>query len=414
MLCFSKPGGLIVIWDTSKFDINDATGGNYYLAIKGQWKKSGEVLIIVNVHGSHSDRFRDSSDRLNSQFHQRRDDRFNEFIVRNNLIDIAISGRKFTRISDDGLKFSKLDRFLVTDKFISLWDDLSIIALDRNLSDHCPLVLRDKVIDYRPKPFKVFDEWFNCEYIDKVIAGAWEQPIRGTRLDCIFRDRLKNVKLALKEWSKANFNGLDSVIKELQKEALCWELKAKSNVLSESDRATWKYNKYNLRGFNINGVWNEDPEVIKDAVFDHFQKVFYDSRTIAPRLVGCQPPNGLFGNSSIDSVGGLFRLSESEERIGSKVNEDEIWDALNECASVISKGCNSSFITMVSKKSDPIRLNDYWPISLIGSYYKIIAKLLSNHLRKVIPQLVGSEQNAFIKGRNIIDGVLIANGHLNF
>ncbi|XP_071712198.1 uncharacterized protein [Rutidosis leptorrhynchoides] len=47
-------------------------------------------------------------------------------------------------------------------------------------------------------------------------------------------------------------------------------------------------------------------------------------------------------------------------------------------------------------------------------YYMVIAKLLSNRLKKVIPSLVDTEHSAFIKGRNILDGVLIANETLSF
>ncbi|XP_071695736.1 uncharacterized protein [Rutidosis leptorrhynchoides] len=121
------------------------------------------------------------------------------------------------RISDDGMKFSKIDRFLVDNTFLGLWDDLSVIALDRHLSDHCPLILRDKFIDFGPKPFKVFYEWFNYDEVDKVIMEAWSQPIRGSRKDCNFRDRLKNVKFALRDWSAIKFGGLDKEIDVLKK-----------------------------------------------------------------------------------------------------------------------------------------------------------------------------------------------------
>ncbi|XP_071739504.1 uncharacterized protein [Rutidosis leptorrhynchoides] len=223
--------------------------------------------IIVNVYCPHNDRdkkalwdsldglihsvdtswllvgdfneVRISEDRLNSQFIQSRADRFNEFINRNGLIEIDINGRKFTSISDDGLKFSKLDRFLVNNSFLNLWEDLSVIALDRHLSDHCPLVLRDKYIDYGPKPFKIFDEWFNYEEMDKVVVDAWGQPIRGSRRGCMFRDRLKNVKMTLKDWSSKKFGCHDKEIEAYKKEAMEWELKAESNVLTDLDRERW-------------------------------------------------------------------------------------------------------------------------------------------------------------------------------
>lgn len=41
--------------------------------------------------------------------------------------------------------------------------------------------------------------------------------------------------------------------------------------------------------------------------------------------------------------------------------------------------------------------------------YKIISKLLAERLKKVIHNLVGRQQMAFIKGRQIMDDVVIAN-----
>ncbi|XP_071728041.1 uncharacterized protein [Rutidosis leptorrhynchoides] len=256
---------------------------------------------------------RESSDRLNCVFHNRRAARFNEFIIKNNLIEIPIIGRKFKRISDDGAKFSKLDRFFVFDKFINLWKDLSVLPLDRKTSDHCPLVLRDKVIDYGPKPFKVFNEWFNNEDAGEIIKKAWDKPVGGSRKDCIFRDRLKNVKFDLRDWSKGAYGNLDKEIDSLKTKVDDWEKKAELGGLNESDRKSWievrrcwmekesikvnmlkqksrtswtlegdenskyfhatikrRYNKNNIRGLNINGVWNKNPIDVKGEIVAHF------------------------------------------------------------------------------------------------------------------------------------------------
>ncbi|XP_071715248.1 uncharacterized protein [Rutidosis leptorrhynchoides] len=262
-----KSGGLLVIWDKSVFEVDSSTCCDFFLGIRGKWKSNGEDSTIVNVYGPHNDHckilmwdlldkligsintkwllcgdfneVRYCSDHLNSQFHHSRVDRFSDFISRNCLIEVPISGRKFTRISDDGVKCSKLDRFLVSDDFMGLWTDLSIVALDRNLFDHCPLILRDRVFDYGPTPFKVFDEWFNYDDVGDIIRDAWAQPNRRKRKDCAFRDRLKNVKMALKDWSLTRFGTLDKEIYDLRKEAMEWEIKAEVNALDDSDQATW-------------------------------------------------------------------------------------------------------------------------------------------------------------------------------
>ena len=80
----------------------------------------------------------------------------------------------------------------------------------------------------------------------------------------------------------------------------------------------------------------------------------------------------------------------------------------------ISEGCNSSFISLIPKIENPLNLNDFRPISLIDSYYKIVSKVLTARLQKVIGSVIGEEQHAFIHGRYILDGVLIANELVDF
>ena len=76
---------------------------------------------------------------------------------------------------------------------------------------------------------------------------------------------------------------------------------------------------------------------------------------------------------------------------------------------VINQSTNASFIVLLPKKSTTKKISDLRPISLITSFYKIIAKVLSGRLRRVLHETIHSTQGAFVQGRQIMDAVLIAN-----
>jgi len=76
---------------------------------------------------------------------------------------------------------------------------------------------------------------------------------------------------------------------------------------------------------------------------------------------------------------------------------------------IFSKGCNTPFIALIHKVSDPLGLSDYKPISLIGYVYKIVSKLLAKRLKKVMSSIIDGRQSAFIEGRHLLHGVLVAN-----
>lgn len=75
----------------------------------------------------------------------------------------------------------------------------------------------------------------------------------------------------------------------------------------------------------------------------------------------------------------------------------------------LTKGINSTFIALIPKVTNPQRLNDYRPISLVGCLYKVLAKVLANRLRQVVSSVVSDSQSAFIRGKQILDGILITN-----
>ncbi|XP_071719520.1 uncharacterized protein [Rutidosis leptorrhynchoides] len=321
-----KSGGQMLIWDNTQLVANSELISDLFIAIRGHWKQSGEESIIVNIYGPHENankkkmwealeklmslsgvswvlsgdfnEVRDAFERFNCEFISSRARRFNEFISRNRLVEIPLGCRKFTRVSDDGIKMSKLDRFLVSDDFLITWPDLKVNALDRFFSDHCPIVLLDIEVNFGLKPFKIFNESFQVKGIDEVISKSWEVELVGNKKDCVFRNKLKRLKLDLKKWSIEHFGGLDGEINDVKKVAMDLKLKVeqgclsnlehskwlegrkiwiekemvKSNMLKQKTRVKWmtegdenskyfhhvmrrKYSKNNIRGMIVNEIW---------------------------------------------------------------------------------------------------------------------------------------------------------------
>ena len=69
----------------------------------------------------------------------------------------------------------------------------------------------------------------------------------------------------------------------------------------------------------------------------------------------------------------------------------------------------SYFVTLIPKVKSPLSLKEFRPISLLGSLYKILAQVLAGRLSKLMNSVISKSQSAFVKGRHLVDGVLIVN-----
>ena len=82
------------------------------------------------------------------------------------------------------------------------------------------------------------------------------------------------------------------------------------------------------------------------------------------------------------------------------------WDILNPDVMAVlnyfhglssfEKSLNATFVSLIPKKTEALEVKDFRPISLVGSTYKILAKLLANRLKVVLPKIISASQNAFV------------------
>ncbi|KAK2665874.1 hypothetical protein Ddye_004448 [Dipteronia dyeriana] len=73
----------------------------------------------------------------------------------------------------------------------------------------------------------------------------------------------------------------------------------------------------------------------------------------------------------------------------------------------VVKDLNCTFIALIPKVSKHQQIKDFRPISLVGSMYKVLAKVLAKRLKKVMDSVISPTQMAFVKGCQIVDSSVI-------
>jgi hypothetical protein len=183
-----------------------------------------------------------------------------------------------------------------------------------------------------------------------------------------------------------------------------------------------------ISAIRVDDRWLETPSLIKAAVSSYFEKHVSASNVTRPKLNGVVFST-LSEEENVDLIS-PFSMEEIEEVVrNSDGNKSpgpdgfncaflkKFWDLLKgevrimfdqfHGNSSIPKSLLSYFVTLIPKVSSPSSLSDFRPISLLGCLYKIISKVLASRLAKVMDSIIAKNQSAFIKGRQLVDGVLI-------
>nr|GEV77981.1 RNA-directed DNA polymerase, eukaryota [Tanacetum cinerariifolium] len=270
---------------------------NYISSLITHWQ--GDALVLGDFN-----EVRNAEERRGSVFNLFGAADFNEFISSSGLI--MLEGYSFTWSHPSACKMSKLDRFLVTEGFLSVFPHCSAISLDRHLSDHWPILLRELQVDYGATPFRFYHSWLNISGFD------------------------------------------------LMKAKIKWAVEGDEN-------SKFFHGIINRKHANL---------AIKDLL---------------------------------------------EEPISS----DEIRIAVSACGENKSPGQMVLLLNFLEDFGtllvpDPKGVNDYRPLSLIGSLYKVVTKILALRLSSVLDYLISEVQSAFLPNRQILDGPFIINDVLSW
>ena len=191
---------------------------------------------------------------------------------------------------------------------------------------------------------------------------------------------------------------------------------AVESLLRQKSRATWlKEGDCNSgyfhriinyrRAFNaipgifIDGVWVQQPNIVKNAAANFFHTRFTEQDYSRPYLDGV--PFNSISHGQREQMPVPFPDQEIKEAVWSCGGDKcpgpdglnfnfikKFWDIMSPefrrfvdefyAHGSFPRGSNASFVALIPKMNHPQSFNDYRPISLIGCMYKVIAKLLSN------------------------------------
>nr|GEY21532.1 RNA-directed DNA polymerase, eukaryota [Tanacetum cinerariifolium] len=300
-------GRILCVWDPNMFKKTISTVSDYFVMVRGDWMPNGEVVIM----GDFNEVF-NKSERFGTLFNRHGADVFNIFISNMRLEEVPLEGCSFTWCHRSATKMSKLDRFFISDSLMCSCSNISSITLDRYLSDHRPILMREVYYDYDPVPFQFFHYWFEVDGFDKFIKDSWKDaPIIESNALVRMMKKLKYLREKIRTWNKLNkekshkskrsllaeladcdaiidkgerennvVNRRTEVVKLLQevekKNSLETAQNAKIKWAIEGDKNSKYYhgvinkkrNQLSIRGILVEGTWIDSPSLVKIQVAD--------------------------------------------------------------------------------------------------------------------------------------------------
>jgi len=476
-------GGLVTLWDSSEVEVWSTTSFDHVLMIIGRFSKSNDHFVVLNIYAPcYVSRQRSLWDNISTRLVNYDDENLcicgdfnavrnvserrsvgciqrhlgttglNQFIDDNLLIDLPLRGRNFTWYKGDGKSMSRIDRFLLSEKWCLTLPNCFQLATARGLSDHCPLVLSIDEENWGLRPLRLLKCWANFPGYKTFVRDQWRSFQLEGYGGYVLKEKFKLIKLALRDSHIRQSQNLPRKFLSLKEKISSFDLKRETEDLLESkleeyhglsedlfslawshasicwqqSRALWlregDANSKKIHGimssrrrgnavtcFLVDNVLIEGVDNVRKAVFSHFSTHFQASFAQLPSIEGLQ--FSLLSHREGASLVKPFSVEEVKNAVWDCDNYKcpgpdgitfgfikDFWDILRDDVmhflgefhmnGRLTKGINSTFIALIPKVESPQRLNDFRPISLVGSMYKILAKVLANRIRSIIGSII--------------------------
>jgi hypothetical protein len=116
---------------------------------------------------------------------------FDGFISNLFLEDLHPMGGNFAWFHLNGVAMSRIDRMLVSEEWLSAWGNQSLRILPRDVSDHCPLLLKSSVFLSRPKPFRFCNHWLLHKDFKGIVGKCWGSLEVAGWMRFVLKEKLK-------------------------------------------------------------------------------------------------------------------------------------------------------------------------------------------------------------------------------
>ncbi|PKU73811.1 integrator complex subunit 11 [Dendrobium catenatum] len=313
---------------------------------------------------------------------------FNGMIMDCNLFDIGFTGNNFTW--NRGHLWQRLDRALFNDACIHYFESTNVEHLSRTLSNHAPLLIKINCKAYgSSSQFRFQNMWILHDSFLDVVKTNWQAPIMP---DNSITDNNTKYFHALVKNNRAKNN-----ISKIKKD---------------------------------DGSFTDNQEEIAELAVNHFKnhlnKVFIPTTVINPHIIpkriSIEDNLGLTSIPSLEEVKNIVFDMKADAVAGPDgfttkffqkcwpiIFEDFFEAVINFFkGGVITKFFTATSIVLIPKNNLVESWNDFIPISLCSFFYKLLCKILLNRLSVLLPRIISPFQMGFVKGRAIVDNILLA------